>query len=322
MADVVILLLLVLGVSRGWSRGGLSILADLAGLVTGLVAALVLYPFLAPLLQGIGLAPHAARLIAFVSIWLGLNVLVGAALASLLAQVPRQALRSLPNRLVGGALGLGKWIVYLGLALLLITASPGLAPLKAQIGDSQTAALIIPPARAAATWAMDALDEPFQRVVGDAAELLTIRPPTEEDPSTVGLGFRVANGRLDPGAEAAMLEMLNRERVAQGLEPLVMDEALRQAARAHSQDMLARGYFGHVTPDGVTPAQRLRRRNILFLVMGENLAFAPTVRVAHQGLMRSPGHRANILRPAFHRVGIGAIDAGIHGTIFTQNFSN
>ena len=54
----------------------------------------------------------------------------------------------------------------------------------------------------------------------------------------------------------------------------------------------------------------------------QNLALAPTLPQAHQGLMNSPGHRANILRPAFGRVGIGIVDGGRRGQMVTPNFRN
>ena len=59
-----------------------------------------------------------------------------------------------------------------------------------------------------------------------------------------------------------------------------------------------------------------------YLSAGENLALAPTLHSAHTGLMHSPGHRANILRPQFGRLGIGILDAGRHGLMVTQEFRN
>jgi uncharacterized protein YkwD len=61
---------------------------------------------------------------------------------------------------------------------------------------------------------------------------------------------------------------------------------------------------------------------VRFLIAGENLALAPSVPLAHAGLMNSPGHRANILRRQFGRVGIGIMDGGAHGLIVTQKFRN
>jgi uncharacterized protein YkwD len=93
-------------------------------------------------------------------------------------------------------------------------------------------------------------------------------------------------------------------------------------ARAHSHDMFAKGYFSHISKEGTTPAERARKAGVRFITAGENLALAQTLRTAHDGLMNSPGHRANILRPSFGRVGIGVLDGGRHGLMITQNFRN
>ena len=93
-------------------------------------------------------------------------------------------------------------------------------------------------------------------------------------------------------------------------------------ARAHSADMFARGYFSHVTPEGTSPFDRMKREKVRFLAAGENLALGQTLNICHRGLMNSPGHRANILSKAFGRVGIGILDGGFHGLMITQNFRN
>jgi uncharacterized protein YkwD len=93
-------------------------------------------------------------------------------------------------------------------------------------------------------------------------------------------------------------------------------------ARAHSLEMFQLDYFSHTSPTAGSPFDRMHAAGIQFLVAGENLAYAPNVEVAHQGLMNSPGHRANILRPEFGRVGIGVIRSSAQGSMFTQDFTN
>jgi uncharacterized protein YkwD len=66
----------------------------------------------------------------------------------------------------------------------------------------------------------------------------------------------------------------------------------------------------------------MRAAGIQFVVAGENLAYAPNVDIAQRGLMNSPGHRANILRPEFGHVGIGVIRSAAEGSMFTQDFTN
>lgn len=125
-----------------------------------------------------------------------------------------------------------------------------------------------------------------------------------------------------PEAEPQMIALVNRERVTRGLRPLQFDEALRDVARTHSREMFERRYFSHTSPVTTSPFSRMRRAGIPFLIAGENLAFAPTVQLAHQGLMNSPGHRANILRPQFGRAGIGVIRSQFQGMMVTQMFRN
>jgi uncharacterized protein YkwD len=155
--------------------------------------------------------------------------------------------------------------------------------------------------------------------IAETLNLLTIRPESNE---RVSLPYTVASSRPRPDLEARMLELINKERVAAGLKPLAPDPELTQVARRHSADMFARGYFSHDTPEGRDPFARMREANVHFLTAGENLALAPTVQVAHNGLMHSPGHRANILHPDFGRVGIGIMDGGRRGLMVTQDFRN
>lgn len=139
---------------------------------------------------------------------------------------------------------------------------------------------------------------------------------------SVELPFRVEYAPPAPELESQMLELINRERAAAGLEPLEPDPELTEVARRHSADMFARGYFSHNTPEGKDPFDRMRESDVRFRIAGENLALAPALHIAHTGLMNSPGHRANILRPQFGRVGIGILNGGRRGLMVTQNFRN
>ncbi len=67
---------------------------------------------------------------------------------------------------------------------------------------------------------------------------------------------------------------------------------------------------------------RLNEAAISYSVAGENLALAPTVQTAHNGLMNSEGHRKNILDPEFKKLGVGVIDNGVYGKMFVQVFTD
>ncbi len=63
-------------------------------------------------------------------------------------------------------------------------------------------------------------------------------------------------------------------------------------------------------PTARGPFDRCAMMEFRFTNAGENIALAPTLDIAHSGLMHSPGHRANILRPEFGRLGSGIVDGG------------
>lgn len=111
----------------------------------------------------------------------------------------------------------------------------------------------------------------------------------------------------DPAADpdAELLLRLNDARSRRGL-PLVARRAdLDAVARAHSQEMVARGYVGHTSPTTGTVVERLETAGIHSPLSAENIGRAYSPGGVHAGLMASPGHRANILHPQATHVGIG-----------------
>lgn len=120
--------------------------------------------------------------------------------------------------------------------------------------------------------------------------------------------------------EQGMLDLVNQERQAQGLQAVVWSDELSNVAQGHSNDMVSRGFFDHVNPDGESPDDRRLEGGITTLV-GENLAKAPSLASAHEGLMNSPPHRANILNPEWERLGIGVAKDADGYLLFTQLFS-
>ncbi len=161
----------------------------------------------------------------------------------------------------------------------------------------------------------------FGQAVNETLTFITVNPnPSSSE--KVDLKFNQSQVKVDEGAEATMLILVNIERDKQGLKSLVVDGRLRELARNYAKDMFARGYFSHYNPEGESPFDRMKKAGISFTAAGENLALAPNVNIAHSGLMNSPGHRANILSSDFGKVGIGAEDGGIYGEMFVQEFTD
>ncbi|MCG8402421.1 MAG: CAP domain-containing protein [Firmicutes bacterium] len=106
-------------------------------------------------------------------------------------------------------------------------------------------------------------------------------------------------------SEQNLFNLVNRERAKAGLSPLKFDASLLKLARVKAQDMVDNNYFSHNSPTYGSPFDMMRSAGIRYVYAGENLAMAPTVERAHRALMKSKGHRANILHDDFDRVGIG-----------------
>ncbi len=118
-----------------------------------------------------------------------------------------------------------------------------------------------------------------------------------------------------------MLVLLNRERTSRRLPALEVDPTLTEVARDHSREMIALDYFSHTSPVHGALSERLEKTGLRKWEMaGENLAGAPDCEEAHNALFQSPEHRANILDPSFTHVGIGVVDGGPYGKMFTQDF--
>lgn len=108
-------------------------------------------------------------------------------------------------------------------------------------------------------------------------------------------------------SEQEMFLLVNMERFKLGMQLLVWDEELAEVARNHARDMLQRGYFNHISPDGQGPADRLKAGGIIFNSAGENLAYARNVSSAHRGLMESPNHQRTMLNPTFTKAGVAVV---------------
>ncbi|HZY59305.1 MAG TPA: CAP domain-containing protein [Candidatus Binataceae bacterium] len=126
--------------------------------------------------------------------------------------------------------------------------------------------------------------------------------------------------------ETRILDLVNVERAKAGRAALKLSGRLAVAARGHSYDMALRHYFSHSSADGVSPEQRIRGSGIDYLEVGENIYMETypdhewLAERAVQGWLGSPGHRKNMLSPAFTDAGVGLARAADGSTYVTQDF--
>lgn len=184
-------------------------------------------------------------------------------------------------------------------------------------------------------------------VVTVAAGLVYLNPLSGGDLPSIG-GDGLAAGEVTAcdgapvdlsGAERELLELHNEVRTEHGAPELCYQRDLAEAAKGHSEDMLERDYFAHVSPDGREPAERIlaagygkvgyrswRVAENLYRI--EGLGAEPDrdgVEGAVAGWLESRGHRENLLDPALGEVGFGVASDGFAGAsgseaVYTANF--
>jgi uncharacterized protein YkwD len=185
---------------------------------------------------------------------------------------------------------------------------------------------ILPPVVAFALLAVPAVAEakhnkPVRAVIalGDMRPAKAAKKKAAKKPVKAVAAQACANTDALPTADnlplvrAAILCLHNQVRAEQGLPLLKENAKLDKSALGHSGDMVAEGYFDHTTPGGYTFVDRILAAHYVKRsdgwTLGENLAWGTGDLSTPDGVMgswmASPGHKANILKRAYHEVGIG-----------------
>lgn len=312
--DLLLMVLVLFALWAGWQRGFISGALALASWAGSFVAGYFLYPGAAPLLLNFfpslgGWAPA----VAFISIVILSRILLNALSRAFLQQTSEETHRYPVNKILGLVPGFANGTMQAIVASTLLLTIPFRNKISDAARESRIANALAPPAFFIARQLSPIFSTPLR----------SIKPPAKHDEKEfISLPYKVKTPTVRQDLEAQMLVLVNKERAKEGLNALAPDPEMQRVARAHSKDMFARSYFAHVDPDGRDPFDRMHVGGVTFLSAGENLALAQTLAQAHDGLMHSPGHRANILQPQFGRLGIGILDGGIYGLMITQNFRN
>lgn len=116
-----------------------------------------------------------------------------------------------------------------------------------------------------------------------------------------------------------LVDQTNQKRLASNLPPLVENPLLTAAAQKKANDMAAKGYFAHTSPEGITPWYWFQQVGYKYTHAGENLAvnFSDSNDVTN-AWMNSPDHRANIVSPSYTQIGIATAQGNYQGqpTVF------
>ncbi len=231
-----------------------------------------------------------------------------------------------PLRAIGEALGCTVgWdpvscsvtIIFGGSLLPAPTAAPTQLP-EATAAPTATAVPTTPPTQRPETTAAPTA-VPTATAVPTTAPTTppTQRPETTAVPTTAPTKAPSS----DTALEREVLTLVNRVRAENGLSSLTWAEDVAAVARAHSADMIERGFFSHNNPDGLSPFDRLRNSGIFYRTAAENIAYGQSSASAvMNSWMNSSGHRANILNKNVKELGVGAVK-NKNGVIYwTQMF--
>jgi len=311
-----LLLIIALYAFAGWRRGFILGAVELIAWVASIILSFRFFPYVSvtmgKLFPSLGVW---LTIVSFLFTFLVLRLVFSFIAGLILRDIPPRVQTNTINRFLGILPGVINGFITATIIAIVLMALPLNGGFAEQAKSSRVANELTKPASSVENYISPVLDSAINRTIA----ALTVEPGSND---YVPLHFTTTSYSTRQDLENKMLQLVNEERAKKGIAPLQMDAALTTAAREHSKDMFERGYFSHVTPEGKDPFRRMHDDGIQFITAGENLALAQTLYIAHNGLMHSPGHRANILNPAFHKVGIGILDGGMHGLMISQEFSN
>lgn len=142
--------------------------------------------------------------------------------------------------------------------------------------------------------------------------------PQISDPQLIYPGDKIkipSQNDADLSFENEVISLVNQIRKDNGLKPLTADWELSRVARFKSQDMHDKGYFSHNSPTYGTPFKMIRDFGLNFKTAGENIARGQrTPKAVVDAWMNSSGHRANILKSTYTKIGVGYISNGHYWT--------
>ena len=118
-----------------------------------------------------------------------------------------------------------------------------------------------------------------------------------------------------------VVTLVNKERASNGLQSLASDSQLAKLAQMKAEDMAKNGYFSHISPTYGSAFDMMKTYGVSYKTAGENIAKGQkTAQSVMNGWMNSSGHRANILKSDYTKIGVGYAKASDGTTCWVQIF--
>lgn len=315
LIDILMIFIIALATRLGWQRGFIHSIAGILIWTISILAIFLSSELIARLIEHISdINEPWIRPLGFIVLLAISSRFIYHSFDQCSAKFPEELHRNKINKSAGLLPGLVSGLFYAAVLSLMLRSYPS------KITSQEVESSLI-----ASKWnnytgnRHNVIDSTLNKLGYYFGRSITIYPKEKE---IISLPFGSTTGIERKDLEKEMLSMVNQERERNGLNFLQFDEELSNAARIHSADMLKRAYFSHYSPEGKNTYDRLKIEGIEYRLAGENLALAENTMQAHDGLMSSPVHKANILNKTFTHIGIGVMDAGHHGLMITQMFRN
>lgn len=321
IADLLFAVFVAFYAYRGFHRGLIREGLDLLGFALGIALGLRLYPVLGAVFRFVGLGRGWSNILGGSLIFIAF-VAGSAMLANRIHSATGDSGMAKPLK-VGGAVFASIWsALFAAFMMVVLTVIPSPDGAQTAVRDSFVGRTLLSGSSPVYPLLQDYAKHEARNLLFYLRQYFT-QLDTKKQPQHESEEFfklQASNDiDADVAAEKEIFDLVNKERRDRGLPTLHLFVKIQEVARGHSSDMYKRGYFAHTNPDGKDPFDRMAAGGVHFTYAGENLALAPTVAMVHQGLMNSPKHKDNILKPEFTDLGIGVFK-GPYGLMVTQNF--
>ena len=129
------------------------------------------------------------------------------------------------------------------------------------------------------------------------------------------------NGVTESAEAEQVLNLVNKERAKQNLQPLTLSAKLTSIANVKAADMRDNNYFSHTSPNYGSPFEMLQQFGVSYTAAGENIAAGQkSAEAVMTDWLNSSGHRANIMNKEYKELGVGYVTGGSYGTYWVQLF--
>jgi len=317
--DILLYFFLFYGVIKGWKKGSFINFYYLSTLVAGLGLSFRYSDYVGSFVQGwLNSEKQVSEIIAGTVIFLGVLTLSSITISILPTKLKTNPV-DMGSRIFGSIFS----FAWVNLLLCIVFTIVSLFSLPSSIQKFNQESKLVTFYVSAASFPQEALS----RITGTDI-LMSINKITELTGSSSYVDGCLEIGRaieveiqLRPDLALELISIINEHRVDLSLDYLESRQNLSDVAEEYAHKMYTQGFFCHQDPlDSSEAKERLENNNINFNSIGENLALAASIDLAHESILQSPKHKDTVESSSFRYIGVGVVEGPL-GLIVVQLFT-